>query len=233
MNFQHYMAATSLEGSKQVIPQGPVAALEFIKNLGTNGGGFFNANGAHPYENPTPLTNLMEMLAIVLLPAALTNTFGRMIRQPRQGWLLYAVMVILFATGLISVHLFEQAGNPHLDGVDYHHSASQAGGNMEGKEVRFGIAGSTLTAVVTSNTATGSNNSMHDSYTSFGGAGSPHQSSARGTCLRGARHRYLQHGDGCCHSCVFGWAYGGPYPRVSWEEDRSGRKQVDHPLRAC
>jgi K+-transporting ATPase ATPase A chain len=93
MNFQHYMVAPSLEGSKQVIPQGPVAALEFIKNLGTNGGGFFNTNGAHPYENPTPLTNLMEMLAVVLLPAALTNTFGRMIRQPRQGWLLYAVMV--------------------------------------------------------------------------------------------------------------------------------------------
>jgi K+-transporting ATPase ATPase A chain len=169
MNFQHYMTATSLEGSKQVIPQGPVAALEFIKNLGTNGGGFFNANGAHPYENPTPLTNLMEMLAIVLLPAALTNTFGRMIRQPRQGWLLYSVMVLLFATGLVSVHLFEQSGNPHLSGVDYHHSATQAGGNMEGKEVRFGIAGSALTAVLTSNTATGSNNSMHDSYTSFGG----------------------------------------------------------------
>ena len=110
MNFQHYMTATTLEGSKQVIPQGPVAALEFIKNLGTNGGGFFNANGAHPYENPTPLTNLMEMLAIVLLPAALTNTFGRMIRQPRQGWLLYSVMVLLFATGLASVHHFEQAG---------------------------------------------------------------------------------------------------------------------------
>jgi K+-transporting ATPase ATPase A chain len=169
MNFHHYAVATTLEGSKQVIPQGPVAALEFIKNLGTNGGGFFNVNGAHPYENPTPLANFMEMLAIVLLPAALTNTFGRMIRQPRQGWLLYSVMVLLFAIGLISVHLFEQHRNPHLGGVDSYHRASQAGGNMEGKEVRFGIAGSTLTAVVTSNAATGSNNSMHDSYTSFGG----------------------------------------------------------------
>src|SRR5260370_18470474 len=98
MNFQHYMTATSLEGSKQVIPQGPVAALEFIKNLGTNGGGFFNANGAHPYENPTPLTNLMEMLAIVLLSPALTNTFDRMIRRPPQGRLLYAVMVILIVS---------------------------------------------------------------------------------------------------------------------------------------
>lgn len=111
----------------------------------------------------------MEMLAIVLSPAALTNTFGRMIRQPRQGWLLYSVMVLLFATGLVSVHLFEQSGNPHLGGVGHRHSALQVGGNREGKDVRFGIAGSTLTAVVTSNTATGSNNSMHDSDTSFGG----------------------------------------------------------------
>jgi len=169
MNFHRYAVATSVEHSVQVIAQGPVAALEIIKNLGTNGGGFFNANGAHPYENPTPLTNLLEMLAIVLLPAALTNTFGRMVRQPRQGWLLYWVMVVLFGTGLIFVHHFEQLGNPHFGGVDLQNSSSQSGGNMEGKEVRFGIGGSALTAVVTSNTATGSNNSMHDSFTSLGG----------------------------------------------------------------
>jgi K+-transporting ATPase ATPase A chain len=152
-----------------VIPQGPVAALEIIKNLGTNGGGFFNANGAHPYENPTPLTNFLEMLAIVLLPAALTNTFGRMVRQPRQGWLFYWVMVLLFVCGLAFVHHFEQAGDLRLKSVDFRNSRVQSGGNMEGKEVRFGVVGSTLTAVVTSNTATGSNNSMHDSYTSLGG----------------------------------------------------------------
>jgi len=174
MNFHHYAVATTVEGAKQVIPQGPVAALEIIKNLGTNGGGFFNANGAHPYENPTPLTNFLEMLAIVLLPAALTNTFGRMVGQPRQGWLFYWVMVLLFGCGLVFVHLFEQRADPRLGAANFRNSAVQSGGsvpggNMEGKEVRFGIGGSTLTAVVTSNTATGSNNSMHDSYSSLGG----------------------------------------------------------------
>jgi len=137
--------------------------------LGTNGGGFFNANGAHPYENPTPLTNFLSMLAIVLLPAALTNTFGRMVGQPRQGWLLYFVMLFLFTCGLLTVHLAEQRGNPYFRGVDLRNSSAQSGGNMEGKEVRFGIAGSALTAVVTSNTATGSYNSMDDSYSSLGG----------------------------------------------------------------
>jgi K+-transporting ATPase ATPase A chain len=169
MNFHDYAVATSVEHSRQVIAQGPVAALEIIKNLGTNGGGFFNANGAHPYENPTALTNFLEMLAIVLVPAALTNTFGRMVGRPRQGWLLYWVMLVLFTLGLLFVHYSEQRGNPLLAGVDIKNSASRGGGNTEGKEVRFGIGGSTLTAVVTSNTATGSYNSMHDSYTSFGG----------------------------------------------------------------
>jgi potassium-transporting ATPase potassium-binding subunit len=168
MNFRPYTVATTVQGVHQVIPQGPVAALEIIKNLGTNGGGFFNANGAHPYENPTPLTNFLEMLAIVLLPAAFTNTFGRMVGQPRQGWLLYCVMLLLFGCGLIFVQHFEQRG-PQLANVDFRNSRAQPGGNMEGKEVRFGIGGSTLAAVLTSNTATGSNNSMHDSYTSLGG----------------------------------------------------------------
>src|ERR1035438_10057728 len=169
MNFRPYAVATTVEGTQQVIPQGPVAALEIIKNLGTNGGGFFNANGAHPYENPTPLTNFLELLAIVLLPAALTNTFGRMVGQPRQGWLLYYVMVLLFGCGLFFVHYSERRGDPRLGDVDFRSSRAQSDGNMEGKEVRFGIGGSTLAAVVTSNTATGSYNSMHDSYTSLGG----------------------------------------------------------------
>ena len=169
MNFHRYAVVTTVEGAHQVIPQGPVAALEIIKNLGTNGGGFFNANGAHPYENPTPLTNFLEMLAIVLLPAALTNTFGRMVGQPRQGWLFYCVMLVLFVCGLIFVRHFEQRGIANIRNVDFRSSRLQSGGNMEGKEVRFGIGGSTLAAVVTSNTATGSNNSMHDSYTSLGG----------------------------------------------------------------
>ena len=174
MNFHQYAVATTVEGGRQVIPQGPVAALEIIKNLGTNGGGFFNANGSHPYENPTPLTNFIEMLVIVLLPAALTNTFGRMVGQPQQGWLFYYVMVFLFGCGLVFVHQIEQTGNLHLQDATFHNAHAQfdksiAGGNMEGKEVRFGIGGSTLAAVVTSNSATGSYNSMHDSYTSPGG----------------------------------------------------------------
>jgi K+-transporting ATPase ATPase A chain len=169
MNFNHYVIASTVEGGRQIIPQGPVAALEIIKNLGTNGGGFFNANGAHPYENPTPLSNFIELLAILLLPAALTNTFGRMVRQPRQGWLFYWVMMFLFVSGLGFVHHFEQKGNPRLVGVEFRNSSRQSGGNMEGKEVRFGISGSTLAAVVTSNAATGSYNSADDSYTSLGG----------------------------------------------------------------
>jgi K+-transporting ATPase ATPase A chain len=169
MNFHHYVVATSLEGARQVIPQGPVAALEIIKNLGTNGGGFFNANGAHPYENPTPLTNFLEMLSIVLLPAALTNTFGRMVRHPRQGWLLYWVMLFLFSSGLIALHLSEQRSNPALHGVDALRTRWQPGGNMEGKEARFGVGGSVLTGVATSNAATGSTNAADDSFTSLGG----------------------------------------------------------------
>ena len=169
MNFHPYAVATTVEGTKQVLPQGPVAALEIIKNLGTNGGGFFNANGSHPYENPTPFSNLLEMLAIVLIPAAFTNTFGRMVGQPRQGWFFYCVMVLLFSGGIFFVQHFEQRANPLFQGVDSRTTRTQPGGNMEGKEVRFGIPGSTLTAVVTSNTATGSTNASGDSFTSLGG----------------------------------------------------------------
>ena len=162
MNVLRYTVVAPLDSAaRQVIAQGPVAALEIIKNLGTNGGGFFNANGAHPFENPTPVTNFLELLAIVLLPAGLTNAFGRMIAQPRQGWLLYWAMVCLFVAGLASVHVAEQRGSAAIP--------MAAAGNMEGKEVRFGIGGSTLAAVVTSNAATGSYNSMHDSYTPLGG----------------------------------------------------------------
>ena len=169
MNFHRYAIAKNVQGTEQVIPQGPVAALEIIKNLGTNGGGFFNANGAHPYENPSALSNFLEMLAIILLPAALTNTFGRMVGQPRQGWLLYWVMILLFIGGIFFVDRFEQRGNSLLRGVDARVDSRQSGGNMEGKEVRFGIASSTLTAVVTSNTATGSTNAADDSFTPLGG----------------------------------------------------------------
>ena len=144
-NFSAYVQARTLEGPVQWLAQGPVAALEFIKNLGTNGGGFFNANGAHPYANPTPFTNFLLLLAIAVVPAALPVTFGRMVGRRKAGTVLLAVMVALFAVGVVI------AGKAEA-------------GNMEGKEVRFGTAGSALTAVVTSDTATGSYNSMHDSY---------------------------------------------------------------------
>jgi potassium-transporting ATPase potassium-binding subunit len=170
MNFHPYTHAATLEGKRQIIAQGPVAALEIIKNLGTNGGGFFNANGAHPFENPTPLANFIEMLAIAVLPAAFTYTYGVMIGRPRHGWVLYRVMVFLFSIGLLICGWAEQHGNPLLpQTLNTQASPAQAGGNMEGKEVRFGITSSVLTAVTTSNGATGSYNSMHDSYMPVGG----------------------------------------------------------------
>jgi K+-transporting ATPase ATPase A chain len=170
MNFHSYTQATGLNGPQQIIAQGPVAALEIIKNVGSNGGGFFNANSAHPYENPTPLANFIEMLAIAVLPAAFTHTYGLMVGRPCHGWLLYRVMVFLFTVGLLLCGWAEQHGNPLLPRqLKTGASAAQAGGNMEGKEVRFGITSSVLTAVTTSNGATGSYNSMHDSYTPLGG----------------------------------------------------------------
>jgi K+-transporting ATPase ATPase A chain len=158
LNLSAYTEARTVEGPTQIIAQGPVAALEFIKNLGTNGGGFFNANGAHPYANPTPLTNFLGLLAIALLPAALPITFGHMVGRPRAGWVLLVVMVVLFVAGLVVCDAAETAAPPRLADLGV------MGGNMEGKEVRFGPGSSVLAAVVTSNGATGSNNSMHDSY---------------------------------------------------------------------
>jgi potassium-transporting ATPase potassium-binding subunit len=165
-NFLAYTQVSTPEGGSQIIAQGPVAVLEFIKNLGTNGGGFFNANGAHPFENPTPFSNFLEMLAIVVLPAALTNVFGRMVGRPRQGWILLWTMTVLFAAGLFFNGWFEQQGNPLISNNG---AVTQSAGNMEGKETRFGVGGSALAAIATSNGATGSYNSMHDSFTPMGG----------------------------------------------------------------
>jgi potassium-transporting ATPase potassium-binding subunit len=156
---------------QQTLPFGPIASQEVIKELGTNGGGFFNANSAHPFENPTALSNLLEMLAIVLIPAALTYTFGRMIGDTRQGWAIFAAMAILFLAELSIAVWNEQRGNPHIGalGVDQSASALQPGGNMEGKEARFGIGASALFATLTTGTSCGAVNSMHDSFTPLGG----------------------------------------------------------------
>ena len=155
----------------QTLAMGPVASQEAIKMLGTNGGGFFNANSAHPYENPTALSNLVEMLAIFLIPAALCFAFGRVVGDRRQGWAILAAMTVLFVLAVIAVIPAEQAGNPLLPplGVDQAQSALQAGGNMEGKEVRFGISASALFAAVTTAASCGAVNAMHDSFTPLGG----------------------------------------------------------------
>jgi K+-transporting ATPase ATPase A chain len=153
----------------QTIAQGPVASQEAIKMLGTNGGGFFNANSAHPFENPTPLSNLLEMFAIFLIPAGLTVTLGQMTGSPRHGWAVFAAMSILWFAGVLTCYWAESQPNPLLHGVDQHVSAEQAGGNMEGKEVRFGIANSALFATVTTDASCGAVNAMHDSFMPLGG----------------------------------------------------------------
>jgi K+-transporting ATPase ATPase A chain len=171
-NLAPYVEATTLEGGRQTLAQGPVASQEAIKLLGTNGGGFFNANSAHPYENPTPLSNFLETLAIFAIPAGLTYTFGRMVGDTRQGWAIWAAMLVLFLAGVAVALPVEQGGNPLLAGlgVDQAPSALQPGGNLEGKEVRFGIAASVLFAVVTTAASCGAVIAMHDSLLPLAGA---------------------------------------------------------------
>jgi potassium-transporting ATPase potassium-binding subunit len=170
-NLHPYTVAKTVEGAKQVIAQGPVASQEAIKMLGTNGGGFFNANSAHPFENPTPLTNFVQIFLIFVIPAGLTYTFGVMVGDRRQGWTLFSACAAMFLMGVFVCYLAEQKGNPTLAklGIETHATATQPGGNMEGKETRFGIAASTLFATVTTDASCGAVNGMHDSYTPLGG----------------------------------------------------------------
>jgi K+-transporting ATPase ATPase A chain len=170
-NLGAYVEATTLEGAKQTIAQGPVASQEVIKLLGTNGGGFFNANSAHPYENPNALTNFITLILIFSIGAGLTNVLGRMVKDERQGWALFAAMGVLFLAGVTTAYWAESAGNPAFAqfNVDSAPSALQAGGNMEGKEVRFGITDSAMFATITTDTSCGAVNSMHDSFTPLGG----------------------------------------------------------------
>ncbi len=170
-NLNAYTAATTLEGAKQIIAQGPVASQEAIKIFGTNGGGFFNANSAHPFENPTALTNLIQILLIFSLGAGLTNVFGRMVGNQRQGWAIFAVMFILFLGGVVTTYWAEAAGNPAFAAlhIDQSSGALQSGGNMEGKEVRFGIANSALFTTITTDASCGAVNNMHDSLLPLAG----------------------------------------------------------------
>src|SRR6202171_4641237 len=162
-NFDAYTGVKTLEGAAQSIPQGPMASMEIIKELGTNGGGFVNANSASPWENPTGLSNMFELVFIFLIGGALTYTFGRYVRNQRQGWALFAAMTALFVVGFTAAYAAEAVGNPLV------HALGVAGGNLEGKETRFGIAASALFAVMTTDTSCGAVNAMHDSFTALGG----------------------------------------------------------------
>ena len=170
-NLNPYTEVTTLEGAKQLIAQGPVASQEVIKMFGTNGGGFFNANSAHPYENPNAVTNFVQIVLIFAIGAALTNVFGRMVGDQRQGWAIFSVMGLLFLAGVAVCYSAEGSGNPEFAklGIDTAPGALQAGGNMEGKETRFGIANSALFTTVTTDASCGAVNTMHDSLTPLGG----------------------------------------------------------------
>jgi K+-transporting ATPase ATPase A chain len=170
-NFHPYLDVTTLEGAKQTIAMGPVASQEAIKQLGTNGGGFFNANSAHPFENPTPWSNFWSMFVIFAIPSALTYLLGRMVGKQKHGWAVWAAMFALFLAGVTTAYWAEARGNPihAARGVDVATSDVNPGGNMEGKEVRFGIASSALYATVTTDASCGAVNAMHDSFTPLGG----------------------------------------------------------------
>jgi K+-transporting ATPase ATPase A chain len=168
-NFHDYTTAHTLEQQTQLIAQGPVASQEAIKMLGTNGGGFFNANSAHPFENPTPFTNLLQMLSIFIIPAGLTYTLGRMTGSQGHGWAVFAAMFVLFFAGFASVYWAESQPHPAIHGAQQAVTATAPGGNMEGKEVRFGILNSSLFATVTTDASCGAVNGMHDSFTPLGG----------------------------------------------------------------
>jgi K+-transporting ATPase ATPase A chain len=170
-NFDPYLQVTTLEGGRQTIAMGPVASQEAIKQVGTNGGGFFNANAAHPFENPTPWSNFWSMFAIFLIPSAMTYLLGRLVRNQRHGWALWSAMFVLFLVGVTTAYWAEARGNPihAARGVGVVASAGNPGGNMEGKEVRFGIANSALYATVTTDASCGAVNAMHDSFTPIGG----------------------------------------------------------------
>jgi len=163
--FSPYIDVTTLEGAKQTIPLGPVASQEVIKEFGINGGGFFNANSAHPFENPSPLTNFIEMLLIFAIPAALTYAYGRMARNQKEGWVIFGAMALLFLVGTGVAYWAEARGNPALAGL----TVDQSMGNLEGKEIRFGVPASSLFAAVTTGASCGAVNSMHDSFAPLGG----------------------------------------------------------------
>ena len=209
--------------TEQIIAIGPVASQEAIKMLGTNGGGYFNVNSAHPYENPTPFSNFLELEAILLIGAALCYTFGKMVGKPREGWALLAAMTVIFVPLSWLCVAMEQGGNPAFAklGIDQAASALQPGGNMEGKEVRFGIATSALWATATTAASNGSVNAMHDSFTPLGGFVPMLLIKLGEVDLRRRRVRPLWHADLRADRRVHRRPYGRPHAGISRQENRS------------
>ncbi len=220
-NLKPYTVATPLEKSPtpQTIGQGPVASQEAIKMLGTNGGGFFNTNSAHPYENPTPLSNFVEMLLMFLIPASLTVTLGRITGSPGHGWAVFGTMFALLLAGFIAIYAAESRPHPLLHGVAQQTTPLQSGGNMEGKEVRFGISQSALFSAITTDESCGAVNAMHDSYTPLGRHGSAHQYHARRDRLRWSRFWPLRNADLRRALGLYCRSHGRPNPRIPWQED--------------
>jgi K+-transporting ATPase ATPase A chain len=216
-NFAAYHEVTTVEGAKQLIAMGPVASQEAIKELGTNGGGFFNANSAHPFENPSAVTNFIEIVLIFAISAGLTYTYGRMARDQKQGWVLFAAMSVLFAAGVTTAYWAESHPNAALHDL----TVAAAPGNMEGKEVRFGIANSALFATVTTGASCGAVNSMHDSYTALGGLVPMVNIQLR----RRRRGSLRDPGDGGAHG-VHRWVDGRADPGVPRQEDRGPRDEA-------
>ena len=224
--------------TEQVVPLGPAASQIAIKQLGTNGGGFFNVNSAHPLENPTPLSNFLEVLSILLISAALCYTFGQMIGDRRQGWALLAAMLVIFVPLLIGDYAAEQAGNPRLTRARAStrpRRTAQPGGNMEGKEARFGIANSALWAVATTSASNGSVNSMHGSFTPLGGLDPDVADAARRGRVRRRRQRALRHDHVRDRRRVHRGPHGRADARVPRQEDRGLRGQdgLDRAARAA
>ncbi len=212
------------EVKEQVIAQGPVASQEIIKEWGTNGGGFFNANSAHPFENPTPFSNFIEMFAIFAISAGLTYTLGRMTKSPRHGWAVFAAMTFLFLAGVTTAYWAEAAGNPLLAGTDQTPGAMCPGGNMEGKEARFGIANSALFATITTDASCGAVNSMHDSFTPLGGMVPLVNIMLGEVIFGGVGAGHVRHPDLRGAVGVHRRPDGRPHAGVSGQEDRSVRR---------
>ncbi len=222
-NFSSYTKATTVEGATQTIAQGPVASQEAIKMIGTNGGGFFNANSAHPFENPTPLTNFVQMLMIFIIPAGLTYTFGKMVGKTRQGWAIFAAMSIMFLAGVFVAYWAEQSGNPILTklGLENHATATQPGGNMEGKETRFGIAATALFATITTDASCGAVDRHARQLHAARRTGAAVQHHDRRSDFRRRRRGTLRHAAVRHPSRLHRRPDGGPHAGISRQEDRT------------